>query len=82
MNASLARRIEKIEARTDAPADRALAERLERARARLAAYDAERGIIRPPRVSLVFPPHLTGIAERLAWARAQRRKDEASGPVS
>jgi len=72
MSTSIARRVEKLEARTDSAKDRALAERLERAYARIEVSDAERGIIRPPRVPLVFPAHLTGIAERLAWAKAQR----------
>jgi hypothetical protein len=63
-------RLKALEARQADRGDAAeLAGKIEQARARLDAYDRERGIIRPPREPIEFPPWWTGLAEQLLWAR-------------
>jgi hypothetical protein len=67
---ALATRVSRLEAKP--PPDRALSERLARAEARERADCEARGVPFAPWERLELPPELTGLAERLCWARAQR----------
>lgn len=71
-------RLRALEGRHTDRGDAELAGKVAQARARVDADDRERGIVRPPRDPLEFPPGCTGLAEQIVWARDERaRRSEA-----